>query len=210
MEHKRISKQVIMRLPRYYRYLSELYDRGEVRISSNNLSKMMGITASQVRQDLNNFGEFGLQGYGYNVEYLKNEISKLMGINKINNMVLVGFGNLGKAILKYKGFSNKGFIIRAIFEQNNRIIGEKYENIDIYPINELQKYISTKKIDIIILAVPKNAAIEIIDKLKINRKIGIWNFSNMDLKVPDNILIENVHLSESLMRLSYNLKENKK
>ncbi len=207
MNSKKISKAVIMRLPRYYRYLTELHDKGEERISSNNLSKIMDITASQVRQDLNNFGEFGLQGYGYNVDYLRNEISKVMGIDTLHNMILIGLGNLGTALLKYNGFSSKGFIIKAIFEQNKKIVGQKVEGIDILPISSLEDYLKNNNIDIVVLTVPKESALDIINMLPSDKRIGIWNFSNMDIKVGKNIVIENVHLSESLMRLSYSLKK---
>lgn len=207
MDPKRISKPIMTRLPRYYRYLSELYDNGQIKISSNELSKMMGVTASQVRQDLNIFGEFGLQGYGYNIAYLKSEISKVMGIDKIHNCVLVGLGNLGQAILKYSGFRSKGFIIEAIFEHNAKIVGHRVDDIPIIPIRELNDYINKNDVHIIILTVPKSSAQNILKNIECDKRMGIWNFSNTDIKLPNNFIIENVHLSESLMRLSYKIKE---
>lgn len=201
----KISNAVLMRLPRYYRYLSDLLKNGEDRISSKKLSEIMGLTASQVRQDLNHFGEFGLQGYGYNIQFLKNEIGKVMGIDHPNSMVLLGYGNLAHSIIKYSGFKSKGFTIKAVFDRSNKKCGTYIDGIPILPLNELEDYINNNDINIIIVTIPKDAAQNIISNLKVSKKIGIWNFASTDLKTPSNFVVENVHLSESLMRLTYKL-----
>lgn len=212
MEDRKISKAVITRLPRYFRYLSDLNDKGIEKISSKQLSILMNATASQIRQDLNTFGDFGLQGYGYNVRYLKNEIAKVMGIDEINNMVLVGAGNLGQALLRYSGFNKKQFIFNAIFDAVPTTIKlpmnykEGTQKFEVQPIDELNMYLETHDIDIIVLTVPKVAAQEIVNKIT-KKGIGIWNFASTDLEVNKGVVVENVHLSESLMRLSYNLKK---
>lgn len=209
MEERKISAAVIRRLPRYFRYLSDLHEQQVERISSKQLSELMGLTASQIRQDLNNFGEFGLQGYGYNVNYLRDEIRKVLGMDKINNMVLVGLGNLGQAILRYNGFAGKGFIFRAAFDRNPTRIGTEIGDLRIRNINELNEYLDSHDVDIVVLTVPKGAAQDIVDSLG-ERNLGIWNFASMDLVGRPGLTIENVHLSESLMRLSYCLKHERK
>lgn len=206
-EDRKISKAVIRRLPRYYRYLSDLFDNGVEKISSKQLSVLMNATASQIRQDLNTFGEFGLQGYGYNVRYLKNEISRVMGIDQVNNMILVGAGNLGKALLKYNGFNKKRFLFKAVFDKAPSRVENFSDDYEVYPISELNDYLDNNEVDIVVLTVPKSSAQEVVDLILSKRGIGIWNFASTDLEADDNTIVENVHLSESLMRLSYNLKE---
>ncbi len=201
----KVSEPVIRRLPRYYRYLQDLKEQGVKRISSKELSNIMGITASQIRQDLNCFGGFGQQGYGYNVEYLFEEIGAILGTNKENELVILGGGNLGKAISNYANFKKRGFNINAIFDMNSDIIGKTINNIPVYDIKELEEYLSNNKIDIAVFALPATGVKEILD-IVINSGIrGIWNFSYLDLKVPDNIAMVNVHLSDSLMTLSYKM-----
>lgn len=205
MEHKEISKAVIARLPRYYRYLQDLLSEGTERISSNELSKRMQVTASQIRQDLNNFGGFGQQGYGYNVQYLYDEIGKILGLDKQQNIIIVGAGNLGQALANYVGFEKKGLLIKGIFDVNPRLVGNSVRGIEILPIDELEAFIKIHNIKIAALTVPKSKA-EDIAKLLVKYGVkGIWNFANTDLHTIDNVVVENVHLSESLMRLSYEI-----
>lgn len=203
MERKEISKAVITRLPRYYRYLGELMESGVERISSNELSNKMKVTASQIRQDLNNFGGFGQQGYGYNVKYLYNEIGKILGIDRQHNLIVVGAGNLGQAIANYANFEKRGFIIKGMFDINPRLIGLVVRGIEIRSLDELEKFIVQNNVQIAAMTIPKTRAAEVADRL-VNAGIkAIWNFAHTDLVVPDDVVVENVHLSESLMRLSY-------
>ncbi|MDO4438219.1 MAG: redox-sensing transcriptional repressor Rex [Eubacteriales bacterium] len=204
-DRKKISQAIIKRLPRYYRYLGELLSQDVERISSNDFSKLMGVTASQVRQDLNNFGGFGQQGYGYNVKNLYEEIGKILGLDRVHNIVVIGAGNFGKALAGYKDFEKRGFKIKAMFDQDPDKIGKSYGGINVYSINELTDYIKANDIEIAALTVPKAAAIQLAGILADAGIKGIWNFAHTDLKVPRQIVVENVHLSESLMRLSYNL-----
>lgn len=204
-KQKKVSEAVIKRLPRYYRYLGDLKSDGVKRISSKDLSSLMGITASQIRQDLNCFGGFGQQGYGYNVEYLYHEIGNILGTEIENSVILLGAGNLGKAIANYTNFKKRGFSIKAIFDKNEEIIGKKINNIPVYDINTLEKYLNENDIDIVVFAIPAVGVRNIID-IVINSSIkGIWNFSYLDLKVPPHIAMVNMHLSDSLMTLSYKI-----
>ena len=203
MESKEISKAVIARLPRYYRYLQDLLEEGTERISSNELSKRMQVTASQIRQDLNNFGGFGQQGYGYNVQYLFEEIGKILGLDREHNIIIVGAGNLGHALANYVEFEKKGLMIKGIFDVNPRLIGNTVRGIEIRMIDEVEAFIRDNKIEIAALTVPKSKA-EDMAKLLVTYGIkGIWNFANIDLHTIENVVVENVHLSESLMKLSY-------
>lgn len=203
MKSKEISKAVIARLPRYYRYLQDLLEEGTERISSNELSKRMQVTASQIRQDLNNFGGFGQQGYGYNVQYLFEEIGKILGLDREHNIIIVGAGNLGQALANYVEFEKKGLMIKGIFDVNPRLIGNTVRGIEIRMIDEVEASIRDNKIEIAALTVPKSKA-EDMAKLLVTYGIkGIWNFANIDLHTIENVVVENVHLSESLMKLSY-------
>lgn len=202
---KKISSAVIRRLPRYYRYLGEIKESGIQRISSNELSNRMKVTASQIRQDLNNFGGFGQQGYGYNVEYLYEEIGKILGIDKTHSMVIVGAGNLGQAIVNSEDFAKRGFIIRGVFDNNKELDGRKIGEHQIMMSDRLPQFIKDENIEILAITVPKDAAREVA-RVSVEAGIkAIWNFAHTDINVPDNIVVENVHLSESLMRLSYNM-----
>lgn len=205
MEEKEISQAVISRLPRYFRYLGELKDTGKERISSQELSGIMKVTASQIRQDLNNFSKFGQQGYGYNVEYLYNEIGKILGLHKKHHLVLIGAGNLGQAIANYMNFEKRGFIISGIFDIDQELIGKKVRDIPVRPMEELESFVKEHNIDIGVLTIPKDAAVDVAKRLVSCGIHGIWNFAHVDLNVPEDVLVENVHLSDSLMKLSYNI-----
>lgn len=203
VDDKVISKAVISRLPRYYRYLGELLEDGVERISSNELSKRMKVTASQIRQDLNNFGGFGQQGYGYNVKYLYTEIAKILGIDRQHNIIIIGAGNLGQAIANYANFEKRGFIIKGMFDINPRLIGLVVRGIEIRGVEDLEQFIVENEVQIAALTIPKTKAPEIADRVIKAGVKAIWNFAHTDLVVPDDVVVENVHLSESLMRLSY-------
>ncbi len=207
MDNKGISKAVIKRLPRYYRYLGELLNDGVERISSNELSERMRVTASQIRQDLNNFGGFGQQGYGYNVQYLYDEIATILGLDETHNMIIVGAGNLGQALANYVNFENRGFKLVGIFDKNPDLIGTEIRGISIRAIDEIPEFLKHNKVEIATLTIPKTAVEEIADMLVENGIRALWNYAHTDLhlRYPKNVIVENVHLSESLMRLSYNL-----
>ena len=205
MEEKSISKAVIKRLPRYYRYLGELIEEGIERISSNELSAKMRVTASQIRQDLNNFGGFGQQGYGYNVPYLYEEIGKILGLDKTHHMIIIGAGNLGQALANYVKFEKSGFKIVGVFDINPVLKGISIRGNGIRMMSELPEFLQKEDVQIAALTVPKSSAAEIAELLVQNGIKAIWNFAHLDLNVPKDVIVENVHLSESLMRLSYNL-----
>lgn len=205
MEDKGISQAVISRLPRYFRYLGELKDEGIERVSSQELSDIMRVTASQIRQDLNNFGGFGQQGYGYNVGYLYDEIGKILGLHEEHNLIIVGAGHLGQALVNYTNFERRGFIFRGIFDADERIQGTRIRGITVRPMREMERFVRENDIDIAVLAIPKSGAAEVAEQLVSYGIKGFWNFAHVDLHVPDDIQVENVHLSDSLMKLSYNL-----
>lgn len=207
MEAKQISKAVIKRLPRYYRYLGELLEDNVERISSNDLSKKMRVTASQIRQDLNNFGGFGQQGYGYNVKYLYTEIGKILGLDIVHPMIIVGAGNLGQALANYVEFEKRGFKLVGIFDVNPVLEGIAVRGIEIQMISDLPFFMKENNIEIAILTLPKNKARDMAEILIENGIKAIWNFAHIDLDTPDDVIVENVHLSESLMTLSYNLSQ---
>lgn len=214
MEEKEISRAVIKRLPRYHRYLGELLENGVERISSSDLSRRMNVTASQIRQDLNNFGGFGQQGYGYNVQYLYDEIAKILGLDRQHDMIIVGAGNLGQAIANYANFENRGFIIKALFDINPELVGKKIRDVEVHSLDELPEFLKEHSIQIAALTIPKAGAEEVAPILVECGIKAIWNFAHLDLDLPEDVVVENVHLSESLMRLSYNItryeKEHKK
>ena len=200
MEQRKISRAVISRLPRYYRYLGDLLEAGVERISSSDLSKKMHVTASQIRQDLNNFGGFGQQGYGYNVKYLYTEIGKILGLDRCHNFIIIGAGNLGQALANYASFERSGFILKSLFDVNPRLEGVTIRGIPVRMVDELED-----DIEIAALTLPKSKAIEVADILVDNGVKGIWNFAHTDLSLPKDVVVENVHLSDTLMKLSYNL-----
>ena len=209
---KEISQAVIRRMPRYYRYLGELLDDGVERISSNDLSNRMKVTASQIRQDLNNFGGFGQQGYGYNVQYLYDEIGKILGLNQQHNIIIIGAGNLGQALANYVKFEKLGFKIVALFDVNPELKGKAVRDIPILLLNELDDYCANNHVDIAALTMPKSKADTIAQKLVDLGVMAIWNFAHVDLDIENNedVVVESVHLSDSLMQLSYNIVKNKK
>lgn len=202
---KEISKAVVKRLPRYYRYLGDLMESGVERISSNELSERMQVTASQIRQDLNNFGGFGQQGYGYNVNYLYNEIAKILGLDKTYNMIIIGAGNLGQALANYVKFEKRGFMIKGIFDVNPRLQGLTVRGIDIKMIEDIPSFVKENDIKIAALTLPRANAPEMANTLVESGVKAIWNFAHTDLQLPEDVIVENVHLSESLMQLSYNI-----
>jgi redox-sensing transcriptional repressor len=209
MEKKKsnISMAVIKRLPKYHRYLQELMKNDVDRISSKELGEKIGFTASQIRQDLNCFGDFGQQGYGYNVKDLYNEISDILGLNRSYNTVIIGAGNIGQAIANYTRFEKLGFSLKGIFDANPKLIGIKIRDVEIDDIDNLPDFLKDNKIDIGIICVPKASAQKICDTLVEGGVKGIWNFAPTDLVVPENVVVENVHLSEHLMTLTYLLKD---
>ncbi|MBU3219990.1 redox-sensing transcriptional repressor Rex [Clostridium algidicarnis] len=213
MDKKRsISMAVIKRLPKYHRYLSELLRNDVDRISSKELSEKIGFTASQIRQDLNCFGDFGQQGYGYNVRELYAQISEIVGLSNEYKTVIVGAGNIGQAIANYNRFEKLGFKLEAIFDANPKLSGIKIRDIAIDDIDKLEQYIKSNTINIGIICVPTVNAQKVCDILVNNGVKGIWNFAPVDLVVPEDTVVENVHLSESLLTLTYLIheKENEK
>lgn len=208
VQNKKVSDAVIKRLPRYFRYLADLKENNILRISSKTLSEKMGLTASQIRQDFSCFGGFGQQGYGYNVETLYNEIKKILGVDKGFNTVIIGAGNLGQAIAKHAKFAERGFTLKGIFDVDEKTIGQKINNIKIQHISKLDEFVKTTRTDIAILTVPREDT-EKMAKMATGLGIkGIWNFSAAELDMPDDVVVENVHLSDSIMVLGYRIKNN--
>jgi len=207
VEEKEISRAVIKRLPRYYRYLGELLESGTERISSGELSERMQVTASQIRQDLNNFGGFGQQGYGYNVKYLYTEIGKILGLDKDHNFIIIGAGNLGQALANYASFERNGFILKSLFDVNPRLEGVTIRGIPVRMLDELEGYLQENDIEIAALTLPKSKAEEVADVLVANGIKAIWNFAHTDLTLPKDVIVESVHLADSLMKLSYNISQ---
>ncbi len=202
---KDISQAVIRRMPRYYRYLGELLDAGVERISSNELSAQMKVTASQIRQDLNNFGGFGQQGYGYNVRFLYEEIGKILGLDKQYHIIVIGAGNLGQALANYVKFEKRGFIITGLFDVNPALKGLSVRGIPVRMLEELPEFVKNNKIDIAALTMPKESASQVANQVVELGINAIWNFAHLDLELPPHVVVENVHLSDSLMQLSYNI-----
>jgi len=207
---KGISQAVIRRLPRYYRYLGELLEDNVERISSSELSARMRVTASQIRQDLNNFGGFGQQGYGYNVRYLYDESGRIMGMNQQHNMIVIGAGNLGQALANYVNFERRGFIFCGIFDNDPAVYGTKIREIEVHPVEEMEAFIRNNDVDTAVLTIPKQSAAAMAERLVSCGIRAIWNFAHVDLNVPEEIQVENVHLLDSLMKLSYNLASHRK
>lgn len=203
MERKKnISMAVIRRLPKYHRYLSELLNNDVDRISSKELSEKIGFTASQIRQDLNCFGDFGQQGYGYNVNELYHQINNILGLNSPYNVIIIGAGNIGQALANYTRFPQLGIEIKALFDLNPKLIGLKIREKEIMDIDYLAQYLQKENIDIAIVSVPNTNAQKVCDILVDNKIKGIWNFAPVDLVVPEYIVVENVHLSDSLLTLT--------
>ena len=204
---KVISKAVIKRLPRYRRYLGELKKRGVEKISSKDLSELIGYTASQIRQDLNNFGGFGQQGYGYSVENLYKEISNIPGLNKEYKTVIVGYGRLGQAMASYIDKNEKQFRIAGIFDVSDKVVNEVFKNAQVYAFNDLKEFVIENDIEIAVITVPREKGQVVADTLVEAGIKGIWNFSSVDLELPDNVCVENVHMSDSLHALAYYMKD---
>ena len=202
---KNISPAVIKRLPRYYRYLGDLLRSGVVRISSSELSNRMNVTASQFRQDLNNFGGFGQQGYGYNVEFLYKEMGRILGLEEKNNIIIIGAGNLGQALANNQEFDKNGFSIVGLFDVNPRLIGMTVRGVEVYDIDMLETFIQEHDVRIAALTLPKAKAPELAERLVGLGIRAFWNFAPMDLNLPEDIIIENVQLADSIMTLSYRI-----
>ena len=203
---KKVSIAVVRRLPRYYRHLASLIDSGVVRMSSEGLGNRMGLTASQVRQDFSCFGGFGQQGYGYNVETLYRQIGSILGADGQYNVVIIGAGNMGHALANHSSFKKMGFKIIGIFDVNPMLIGTKIREIEIIHIDSMDEFCMENHVDIAVLCVPSNRTCDIAKKMiSLNIK-GIWNFSTVELEVPNDTVVENVHLSDSLMVLGFCIK----
>ena len=202
-----VPSAVIKRLPRYHRFLGELLREGRGRISSSELSKIMGVTASQIRQDLNCFGGFGQQGYGYNIEYLYGKISELLGVDEGYTAVIVGAGNLGKALAASRMFERRGVKKLALFDIDKNIIGTEIYGLPVYSIDDLHDFCTDNNVDIGVLTVPKDAAHHAATTLVLSGVRGIWNYSSTELQLPEcSTIIENIHLGDSLMTLCYEMK----
>ena len=210
MEERGISQAVIGRLPRYYRYLGELKKDGVERISSQELSSIMDVTASQIRQDFNNFGEFGQQGYGYNIDYLYNEIAQILGGNTPHSMILIGAGNLGGAIAAFINTSRLPYRVLGAFDIDSSLFGKTVGSALIHPMEEMPQFISDNHVDIAVLTVPRSAAVQIAQTLTACGIRAIWNFTPADLRCPEDMAVMNVRLSESLHLLSYMMNQMEK
>ncbi len=205
-----VSVAVIRRLPRYHRYLGELLRAGKLRISSAELSKIMNVTASQIRQDFNCFGGFGHQGYGYNVKYLHKKIGELLGVEEGYRAVIVGAGNLGRALAATHMFMRRGVVSVALFDNDPAVIGTEYNGLRVYPVSELESFCRENGIEIGVLTVPKEAAIECAEIMVRGGVFGIWNFANMELSLDyEGVVVQNVHMGDSLMTLCYSMKTEK-
>jgi redox-sensing transcriptional repressor len=201
-----VSHSVINRLPRYFRYLRILIREGKTRISSAELSRRMNITASQIRQDLNCFGGFGQQGYGYNVNYLYARICELLGVSEGFQAVIIGGGNIGRALANNDMFEKRGVDIVAIFDNDEALVGTKVNEIPIIHIDEFERYAATHTVDIAVLTLPKEYALDMAQRIAETDICGIWNFTSQELDaVEDTVIVENGHLGDSLMTLNYRL-----
>ena len=205
MKDRYVSPVVVKRLPRYYRYLDDLLGKNIKRISSTELSRRMGVTASQIRQDLNCFGGFGQQGYGYNVQMLHDKIGNILGIDRGYKMIIVGAGNLGHALANHNNFKKRGFTLVGIYDTDPSKIDTTIAGIAVEDYNDIDSSVKDKKPDIAILAVPKSAVNEVAERLVKNGVNGILNFTYAELKLHDNVVVENVHISDTLMTLAYGL-----
>lgn len=206
---RKVPAVVIKRLPRYYRYLGDLLDQNITRISSSALSKKMNVTASQIRQDFNYFGGFGQQGYGYNVEYLYHAIGDILGLHDEDTMIIIGAGNLGRALANHNNFSKRGFKLVGIFDVDRRIIGSYINGVEVRSSDTLEDFLANNRVDIAILTLPKEAVQQNAERLAKCGVKGLLNFSYMELKLPNNVAVENVHLSDTMMTLSYKIKQSK-
>lgn len=205
---KGVSDAVIRRLPRYYRYLDELHNKGVVRISSNTLGSRLGITASQFRQDLSCFGEFGQQGYGYNVDELRREIGRILGVDKSHRIIVVGVGNLGRALIQNFHFNDAGFLLEAAFDVSPDLAGAEVAGVPVLNVTELERFVPAHKPDVAVLTLPQSAAQQMADRLIGLGVRGFWNFTNVELSSQaENVRFEDVHFADSLLTLSYRITE---
>ena len=206
MQKNNISNSVIRRLPRYYRFLGELLNQDIQKISSRELSEKMRLTASQIRQDLNCFGGFGQQGYGYNVAELRSEIGHILGVDKNHHLIMIGVGNLGHALLQNFPFSQNGFSIDAAFDVSPSVIGTEIRGVPIYSMEELDSYIQNHAVDVVSLTIPQSIAQDVADHLVELGIQGFWNFTNVELSSSNpNVKFENIHFADSLLTLSYRI-----
>ena len=206
MKKENISDAVIRRLPRYYRQLTDLCNRGVVRISSHSLGQEMNITASQIRQDFSCFGEFGQQGYGYNVEELRTEIGHILGVDNDHHLIMIGVGNLGRALLHNFPFSDTGFTVDGAFDVSPAIIGSTVNGVPVYSMEELDAYIRDHNVDVVVMTVPQSVAQDMADHLIALGVHGFWNFTNIELSsMNPNVKFENIHFADSLLTLSYRI-----
>ena len=208
MGNKVISEEVIKRLPRYYRYLEHIEQEGVSKVSSGTLASLLGVTASQVRQDFCNFGGFGQHGYGYDVGYLKRKLAEILGLDRQYNMIIVGAGNIGRALAGYKNFAAEGFKVRALFdiEVKDPFVGD----VPVYKIDKLAEYVKEHGCDIAVIATQKNVASDVASQLVALGVKSLWNFAPIDLEVPKVVAVENIAMSESLYVLSYRMKNQEK
>ena len=206
MKKENISDAVIRRLPRYYRQLTDLCNRGVVRISSHSLGQEMNITASQIRQDFSCFGEFGQQGYGYNVEELRAEIGHILGVDNNHHLVMIGVGNLGHALLQNFPFSHTGFTVDAAFDVSPTVIGTSVNGVPIYSMNDLDSFIREHSVDVVVLTIPQSVAQDTANRLIDLGVRRFWNFTNVELSSPSpDVRFENIHFADSLLTLSYRI-----
>ena len=206
MKKENISDAVIRRLPRYYRQLTDLCGRGIVRISSHSLGQEMNITASQIRQDFSCFGEFGQQGYGYNVEELRSEIGHILGVDNDHHLIMIGVGNLGRALLHNFHFSQAGFTVDAAFDISPSVVGTSVNGIPVYSMQELDSFVQQTHIDVVVLTIPQSVAQDTATHLIELGVRGFWNFTNVELSSPtDDVKFENIHFADSLLTLSYRI-----
>ena len=208
MKKQNVSDAVIRRLPRYYRYLDDLHLKGSVRISSSVLGEKMGITASQIRQDLSCFGEFGQQGYGYNVDELRREIGRILGVDKSHRIIVVGVGNLGRALIQNFHFNDAGFLLEAAFDVSPDLAGAEVAGVPVLTVTELERFVPAHKPDVAVLTLPQSAAQQMADRLIGLGVRGFWNFTNVELSSQaENVRFEDVHFADSLLTLSYRITE---
>ena len=206
MKKQNVSDAVIRRLPRYYRYLDDLHLKGSVRISSSVLGEKMGITASQIRQDLSCFGEFGQQGYGYNVDELRREIGRILGVDKSHRIIVVGVGNLGRALIQNFHFNDAGFLLEAAFDVSPDLAGAEVAGVPVLNVTELERFVPAHKPDVAVLTLPQSAAQQMADRLIGLGVRGFWNFTNVELSSQaENVRFEDVHFADSLLTLSYRI-----
>lgn len=206
MKKENISDAVIRRLPRYYRQLTDLYNRGIIRTSSHALGLEMNITASQIRQDFSCFGEFGQQGYGYNVEELRSEIGHILGVDSNHHLIMIGVGNLGRALLNNFPFDQTGFSVDASFDISPAVIGSSINGVPVYAMEDIDAYLHSHSVDVVVLTIPQAIAQDTANHLMEQGIKGFWNFTNMELTSTDpHVKFENIHFADSLLTLSYRI-----